>query len=359
MVCDLFDDETGEPVEVSPRRILQRQVERAAAGRLRGDDRVRARVLPLPRDLRGSGGEAATPTSTPQSTTSSRTTTSSRRRRTSTSSARSATAWTARASRSSSRRARPGRASTRSTSLTPTRSRWPTATSIYKNGAKEIAAKHGQSDHLHGQVRHRPRSARRATSTQSLWPTGGNDSAMARREQTQRPQRRRPVVARRLDGRTRASLRWCFAPYVNSYKRYQPESWAPTAVAWGLDNRTLRLPGRRPRRRRPGRVAASPAPTPTPTSRSRRRSRPASTASSTDLEPRRSLRRERATPPPTSRGCRRHSRRRDRPVRGLRAGAKGVRRRRPRPSAQHREAGVGWFNRHVTDWELRRGFERL
>ena len=31
VLCDLLDEETGEPVEVSPRRILQRQVERAAA----------------------------------------------------------------------------------------------------------------------------------------------------------------------------------------------------------------------------------------------------------------------------------------------------------------------------------------
>ena len=29
VVCDLFDTETGEPVEVAPRRILQQQVERA------------------------------------------------------------------------------------------------------------------------------------------------------------------------------------------------------------------------------------------------------------------------------------------------------------------------------------------
>ena len=29
-----------------------------------------------------------------------------------------------------------------------------------------------------------------------------------------------------------------FAPTVNSYKRYQPESWAPTALAWSVDNRT-------------------------------------------------------------------------------------------------------------------------
>ena len=30
-----------------------------------------------------------------------------------------------------------------------------------------------------------------------------------------------------------------FAPNVNSYKRFLPGSWAPTAVAWGTDNRTL------------------------------------------------------------------------------------------------------------------------
>ena len=33
-------------------------------------------------------------------------------------------------------------------------------------------------------------------------------------------------------------LAWCFAPYVNSYRRYVPDSWAPTAVVWGEDNRT-------------------------------------------------------------------------------------------------------------------------
>jgi glutamine synthetase len=30
-----------------------------------------------------------------------------------------------------------------------------------------------------------------------------------------------------------------FAPTINSYKRFQPGSWAPTGVAWGVDNRTL------------------------------------------------------------------------------------------------------------------------
>ncbi len=30
----------------------------------------------------------------------------------------------------------------------------------------------------------------------------------------------------------------CYAPYVSSYKRYQPGSFAPTSVAWSHDNRT-------------------------------------------------------------------------------------------------------------------------
>jgi glutamine synthetase len=32
-----------------------------------------------------------------------------------------------------------------------------------------------------------------------------------------------------------------FAPNINSYKRYVDGSFAPTAVAWGLDNRTCSL----------------------------------------------------------------------------------------------------------------------
>ena len=32
-----------------------------------------------------------------------------------------------------------------------------------------------------------------------------------------------------------------YAPHVNSYKRFAPGSFAPTAVAWGSDNRTCSL----------------------------------------------------------------------------------------------------------------------
>jgi len=35
-----------------------------------------------------------------------------------------------------------------------------------------------------------------------------------------------------------AELMVCYAPTVNSYKRYQDGSWAPTALAWSTDNRT-------------------------------------------------------------------------------------------------------------------------
>ena len=46
------------------------------------------------------------------------------------------------------------------------------------------------------------------------------------------------------------------APNINSYKRYQPGSFAPTAVRWGVDNRTcaLRLVGHGPSLRIENRV---------------------------------------------------------------------------------------------------------
>jgi glutamine synthetase len=34
------------------------------------------------------------------------------------------------------------------------------------------------------------------------------------------------------------ALAACYAPYVSSYKRFQSRSWAPTAIAWSYDNRT-------------------------------------------------------------------------------------------------------------------------
>ena len=43
-----------------------------------------------------------------------------------------------------------------------------------------------------------------------------------------------------LGGLMKSSRELCyfFAPTVNAYKRYQPGSWAPTRMAWAMDNRT-------------------------------------------------------------------------------------------------------------------------
>jgi glutamine synthetase len=43
-----------------------------------------------------------------------------------------------------------------------------------------------------------------------------------------------------LGGMMRYSRELCyfFAPTINAYKRYQPGSWAPTKMAWAMDNRT-------------------------------------------------------------------------------------------------------------------------
>lgn len=48
-----------------------------------------------------------------------------------------------------------------------------------------------------------------------------------------------------------AELMVCFAPTINSYKRYQDQSWAPTALAWSPDNRTagFRIVGEGPAKR--------------------------------------------------------------------------------------------------------------
>ncbi|MCW3843973.1 glutamine synthetase family protein [Micromonospora yasonensis] len=111
---------------------------------------------------------------------------------------------------------------------------------IYKNGAKEIAAqegmsitfmakpnaREGNSCHIHFSLRDADgRSAMLGDGPAHLSVTG------------------RRVLAGLLATMRDFSL--LFAPNVNSYKRYQPGSFAPTALRWGTDNRTcaLRLVG--------------------------------------------------------------------------------------------------------------------
>jgi len=107
---------------------------------------------------------------------------------------------------------------------------------VLKNGVKEIAdqcgraatfmakwsmAEVGSSCHIHASVWD-------ADSGASLM--AGDDAPSALSEVG------RQFVAGLID--SARQLTWLWAPYVNSYKRYVPGSWAPTAAVWGVDNRT-------------------------------------------------------------------------------------------------------------------------
>src|SRR3954463_11603098 len=112
--------------------------------------------------------------------------------------------------------------------------------SIYKLGAKEIAAQEGASltfmakpNQREGNSCHIHFSLRDADDRTVM--SGDGPAGMS-------------VTGERVLAGLLASMReltLLYAPNVNSYKRYQPGSFAPTAVRWGVDNRTcsLRLVG--------------------------------------------------------------------------------------------------------------------
>jgi glutamine synthetase len=107
---------------------------------------------------------------------------------------------------------------------------------IYKNGAKEIAALNGVSLTFMAKW-----SMAEAGSSchvhSSVWDGDGNDSRMW---DDADPDHMSETFRYYLGGliATAREMAWMFAPSVNSYKRYQAESWAPTAIAVGHDNRT-------------------------------------------------------------------------------------------------------------------------
>jgi len=103
---------------------------------------------------------------------------------------------------------------------------------IYKNGTKEIAAqeehsitfmakyneREGNSCHIHCSVAHEDGGANAFAADEAMFDRFLAGQLACMREMT-----------------------LMFAPYVNSYKRFVPGSFAPTAVAWGRDNRTCSL----------------------------------------------------------------------------------------------------------------------
>ncbi|MEV5927978.1 glutamine synthetase family protein [Streptomyces cellulosae] len=109
---------------------------------------------------------------------------------------------------------------------------------IYKTGAKEIAAQEGVS--ITFMAKYNEREGNSCHIHLSLAGLGG-ESAMP--ESPEDPDSMSEVMRHFLAGQL-AALRefsMLYAPHINSYKRFQPGSFAPTAVAWGHDNRTCAL----------------------------------------------------------------------------------------------------------------------
>jgi len=109
--------------------------------------------------------------------------------------------------------------------------------SIYKNGAKEIADQHGKSLTFMAKF-----NEREGNSCHIHLSFRGADGSAALAD----PDRRygfSKIMEHFIAGqlKTMRELTLFLAPNINSYKRYVDGSFAPTAVAWGLDNRTCAL----------------------------------------------------------------------------------------------------------------------
>ncbi|WP_371672638.1 glutamine synthetase family protein [Streptomyces sp. NBC_00289] len=107
---------------------------------------------------------------------------------------------------------------------------------IYKTGAKEIASQEGVS--LTFMAKYNEREGNSCHIHLSLADQDGTN-AMAGDGPGGMSDVMRYFLAGQLAALRDFSL--LYAPNINSYKRFQPGSFAPTAVAWGYDNRTCSL----------------------------------------------------------------------------------------------------------------------
>lgn len=110
---------------------------------------------------------------------------------------------------------------------------------IYKTGAKDIASQQQKAISFMAKIRddqagngfHIHTSILDANSDQNAFYDKTSDTGRA------------PLFEQFLTGLLKYSRELCyfFAPTINSYKRFQPDSWAPTSIACGIDNRTCGL----------------------------------------------------------------------------------------------------------------------
>jgi glutamine synthetase len=123
--------------------------------------------------------------------------------------------------------------------------------SIYKTGAKEIAAADGMSITFMAKP-----NAREGNSCHIHISLRGEDGEPVMAGDG--PYGLSPLGEHFIAGQLAAlpEIALCYAPNINSYKRYAPGSFAPTAARWGVDNRTcaMRLVGHGPSLRIENRV---------------------------------------------------------------------------------------------------------
>jgi glutamine synthetase len=108
--------------------------------------------------------------------------------------------------------------------------------SIYKTGAKEIAAQDGKS--LTFMAKYDEREGNSCHIHLSLRSTEG-DAVLAGDSAEGFSKLMTHFLAGQLA--CLSEFTYFYAPNINSYKRYVPGSFAPTAIAWGVDNRTCAL----------------------------------------------------------------------------------------------------------------------
>jgi glutamine synthetase len=107
---------------------------------------------------------------------------------------------------------------------------------VFKNGIKEIAAQEGRAATFMAKWTMEDVGSSCHVHT-SLWDAESGDPLMADASHSSGfSELGRRFVAGQIAAAR--ELAWCAAPTVNSYRRYVPGSWAPTAVVWGEDNRT-------------------------------------------------------------------------------------------------------------------------
>jgi len=119
---------------------------------------------------------------------------------------------------------------------------------VFKQGVKEIAAQHGKSVSFMP----KPWASEVGSSCHihiSLWQGGKNLFWAAGKGGTgpkseirnAKSERGSKLFRQFLGGLMKFSPELCyfFAPTINSYKRYQSASWAPTKMVWSHDNRTV------------------------------------------------------------------------------------------------------------------------